>query len=106
MVVRLKPQVLRWANIFRSELYVIEHASFGKEKGLIEVNAYELQPEMISKFISQYERGTRDDEAKFGPVERLELVKNRIVKKKEFHKWRFRNNKWLKDEAMLLFLKR
>jgi hypothetical protein len=106
MVIRVTPKASRWANVFRSEMYIIEHASFGKEKGMVEVNAFELEPEMISKFISQYEKGSRDEAVKLGPGGRLELIKTRIVRKREIHKWRFRNNRWLKDEAMLLFLKR
>jgi hypothetical protein len=106
MVVRVKPEAPSWANVFRSELYVIEGVSLGKEKASIEVGAYELEPEIITKFISQYSEDAGDESEKLGPAERMEMVKTRIVKRKEFHKWRRRNNKWLKDEAKLIFIKR
>lgn len=106
MVQHVGPRTPYIRYFFHSELLDIKKIDRTSEKAVVEILAYSVEPEFVSRYIQQYE--TNQDEEKEVPSEeeRIESVKSRIVPKTEFHIWLYQNGRWMKAEHKNIFIKR
>ena len=88
---------------FRPVLFVLGDVQLFEEKALVEVRSYELEPDMILRFIGEYDDYSKSsqDSTSFG--ERLKMA-NSAEPGLEIHRWFCLNGKWLKSASDLFFL--
>lgn len=105
MVQHVGPRTPYIRYFFHSELLYIKKIDRSSQKAAVEILAYSIEPEFVSRYIQQYE--TNQDEEKRVPSdeERIESVKSRIVPKTEFHIWLYQNGLWMKAEHKNVYIK-
>ncbi|MBN1224168.1 MAG: hypothetical protein JXB23_13050 [Candidatus Aminicenantes bacterium] len=88
---------------FRPVLFRIENTHVDGDVVTVEVHSYELGPEMILRFISDYDRNMGDEEKFPSFKERLQGAQAKPLGV-EVHRWCCRSGKWMKSAADLFFL--
>lgn len=105
MVQHVGPRTSFIKYFFRSELLDVKKIDKSSKKAVVEILAYSVDPEFVSRYIRQYE--TNQDEEKKVPSDevRIKSVQSRIVPKTEFHIWLYQNGRWLKAENKNVYIK-
>ena len=88
---------------FRPVLFVLGDVQLFEEKALVEVRSYELEPDMILRFIGEYDNYAKGNEKNTSFGERLKMA-NTAEPGLEIHLWCCLNGKWMKSASDLFFL--
>lgn len=105
MVIWVKPSSSCYQYVFHPEIIEIKDIILSSGKALVDVLVYELEPEVIVKFIYQYDENKGDEARIPSEEERIRIAKSRIIQKKEFHRWFLQNERWMKFDANIIQLK-
>jgi hypothetical protein len=104
MVIWVGPTPKFWKFHFRPVLFEVLSIHVSDYAAVIDVASYEVEPDMVLRFISSYNQNNGDTQKIPSLDERILQVKSRIPGK-EFHKWTFQNGKWKKSVADIYQLK-
>lgn len=105
MVQHVGPRKPYIKYFFHSELLDIKKIERSGKKAVVEILAYSVEPEFVSRYIQQYE-ASQDAEEKVPPVEeRIESIQSRVIPKTEFHVWLYQNGSWMKAEHKNIYVK-
>jgi len=104
MVLWVGPTPKFWKFHFRPVLFDILGVQISGETVVVDVVSYEVEPDMILRFISLYEQSNGDTHKIPSPKERI-LKANCRTPGKVFHRWVRQNGKWKKRVADLYQLK-
>jgi hypothetical protein len=88
---------------FRPVLFVVGDIQLLEENALIEVRSYELEKDMILRFIDEYDSITRDSDQSPSLRERVKMA-HLPAPGLEIHRWCCLNGKWMKSASDLFFL--
>jgi len=88
---------------FRPVLFVIGDVQLFEEKALIEIRSYELEPDIVLRYIAEYDSATKDDDENSSLGERVKVA-NGAPPGLEIHRWCCLNGKWMKNASDLFFL--
>ena len=105
MVLYVGPRTPYIRYFFHSELLDIKKIDRSDKKAAVEVLAYSVEPEFVSRYIQQYETNQDEEEKVPSDEERIESVKSRIMPKTEFHIWLYQNGHWMKAEHKNVYIK-
>jgi len=105
MIVKPYPRVAGRLNNFHSVFYEIKNIGLFNGKTVIEVVVYSLEPNVVLRFISQYEENMGNESELPSEEERKRMAQSGRFQSKEFHKWFQHNGKWKREEARFVLLK-
>jgi hypothetical protein len=105
MVQHMGPRKPYIRYFFHSELLDIRKIDRTNEKAVVEILAYSVEPEFVSRYIQQYEANQDEENKVFSEEERIESVKSRVIPKTEFHIWLYQNGRWMKAEHKNIYIK-
>lgn len=105
MVQHVGPRKPYIKYFFHSELLDIKKIDRSGKKAVVEILAYTVEPEFVSRYIQQYEKNQDEEEKVPSDEERIESVQNRVMPKTEFHVWLFQNGNWMKAEYKNVYIK-
>ena len=113
-IARIDPKMVQYVGsrtpyiryFFHSELLEIKKIDQSSEKAVVEILAYSVGPEFVSRYIQQFESNQDEEKKVPSDEERIESVKSRIVPRTEFHIWLFQNGQWMKAEHKNVYIKR
>lgn len=88
---------------FRPVLFVIGEVQLSEEKALIEVRSYQLEPDMVLRFIEEYGSHSNANHENI-PFEQQIKSTGMATPNLEIHRWCCHNGKWLKSASDLFFL--
>jgi len=88
---------------FRPVLFVVSDVRLSNEKALVEVRSYALEPDMILRFIAEYDNHASGDD-KNSSFEKLVAMTNLRMPGLEIHRWCRHNGKWMKRASDQHFL--
>jgi len=88
---------------FRPVLFIVGDVQLFEEKAMVEIRSYELEPDMILRFIAEYDSYTKDNDKGSTLEERVKVVSGRAPGL-EIHRWCCQNGKWMKSASDLFFL--
>lgn len=91
--------------IFRSELIEVKNFSRNDKEAEVKVSIYLLGPEVILRFISQYEVQGGDEEKIPSIEQRIRAADSGSAPRIEVHKWILTNGGWKKKGFNLIFIK-
>lgn len=91
--------------IFRSELIELKNFSRNEKDAEVKVSVYLLKPEVILRFISQYEVHGGDVEKIPSIEQRIRAADSGSAPRIEVHKWTLTNGEWKKKGFNLIFIK-
>jgi hypothetical protein len=100
MVLWAGPTPKFWKFHFRPVLFDVLSFQVSGDTAFVDVMSYEVEPDMILKFISVYEQNKGDVQKMPSSKERILLAKCRAPGK-VFHRWVCQNGKWKKRVADL-----
>ena len=105
MVQHVGPRTPYIKYFFHTELLDIRKIDKSNKKAVVEILAYMVEPEFVSRYIQQYE--TNQDKEKKVPSDedRIESIQSRIAPKTEFHIWLYQNGRWMKAEHKNVYIK-
>ncbi len=104
MVLWVGPTPKFWRFHFRPVLFDVLGIHISGDTAVVDVVSYEVEPDMILRFISAYEQSTGDTQKIPSPEERI-LQANCRTPGKVFHRWVLQNGKWKKRAEDLYQLK-
>lgn len=93
-----------WQFHFRPVLFDVRDIHMSGDHAVIEVVSYEVEPDMVLRFISSYDRSG-------GDTQKIPSLDERILKAKphspgkEFHRWILQNAQWRKSVDDLFQIK-
>jgi len=104
-------EMVRWQGVsgsffgfhFRPVLFIVGDIQLIEEKALVEVRSYELEPDMILRFIAEYDTYAKGSDESSSLEERLKKAIG-MAPGLEIHRWRCQSGKWLKSASDLFFL--
>jgi hypothetical protein len=105
MVQHVGPRIQYIKYFFRPELLDMKKINRSGKKAVVEILAFSVEPEFVSRFIQQYEANQDEGEKVPSEEERLASVKNKIIPRTEFHTWLFQNGSWMKAEHKNVYIK-
>lgn len=88
---------------FRPVLFVVGDVQLFEERALVEVRSYELEKDMILRFIAKYDNFARDKDRSYSLEERIKKI-HMAAPGLEIHRWCCQNGKWMKSASDLFFL--
>jgi hypothetical protein len=88
---------------FRPVLFIVGDVRLFGEKAMVEVRSYEIEPEMILRFIAEYDSHAKENDKSSSLEERVKMV-NGKASNLEIHRWSCQNGKWMKSASDLFFL--
>lgn len=104
MVLWVGPTPKFWRFHFRPVLFGVLGIQVSGDTAVVDVVSYEVEPDMILRFISSYEQNNGDTQKILSPEERI-IQANCRTPGKVFHRWILQNGKWKKCVADLYQLK-
>ncbi|MGB6339653.1 MAG: hypothetical protein WBF32_07745 [Candidatus Aminicenantaceae bacterium] len=104
MVLWVGPTPKFWKFHFRPVIFDVLGIQISGDTAVVDVVSYEVEPDMILRFISSYEQSNGDTQKIPSPEERI-LQANCRTPGKIFHRWVLQNGKWKKRVADLYQLK-
>ena len=105
MVIPFGPRTQYIKSFFLPELLDVKKIDQSGEKTVVEVCAYSVGPEFVNRFISEYEQKNGEDGEIPSEEERLDLVKENVFPRTEFHIWFIREGKWMRAEHKNIYIK-
>jgi len=105
MVIYVGPRKPYIKYFFNSELIELKKIEKTDKKAVVEVLSYSLEPEVINKFITQFNENAGEEDKIPSDEDRVKTVKSRIIPKVEFHIWYFQDGKWMKAEHKNIFIR-
>lgn len=105
MVIYVGPRKPYIKYFFNSELMELRKIERSDKKAVVEVLSYSLEPEVINKFIIQFDENEGEEGKIPTDEERVQTAKSRVIPKVEFHIWYFQDGKWMKAEHKNIYLK-
>lgn len=90
---------------FLPELLDVKKINRSDKKTVVEVGAYFVEPEIVNRFIAEYEKDNGDEEKIPSEKERLEWLKKTVVPTTEFHIWFLQGDKWMRAEYKNIYIK-
>ncbi len=106
MVIYVGPRKSYIKYFFDSELMELKKIEKSDKKAVVEVLSYSLEPEVVHKFIIQYDDNEGEEDKIPSDEERVQAAKSRVIPRVEFHIWYFQDGKWLKAEHKNIYLKK
>jgi len=111
MILVNDPEMVKWNSPtgsffgfhFRPVLFIVGDVQLFEEKALVEVRSYELESDMILRFIAEYDSYKKDNDKSSTLEERVNVVNGRAPSI-ETHRWCCQNGKWMKSGSDLFFL--
>jgi hypothetical protein len=88
---------------FRPVLFVIGDVQLFEERALVEVRSYELEQDMILRFVAEYDKYAKDEDRSSSFEERIKKMPM-AAPGLEIHRWCCQNGKWMKSASDLFFL--
>jgi hypothetical protein len=88
---------------FRPVLFEIGGVQLFQKKALIEVRSYALEPDMILRFIDEYDHYAKANDKSSSLEERIKMANN-SAPGLEMHRWSRQNGKWMKSVCDFFFL--
>ena len=92
--------------VFRQELFEVKNYRLNGNSAGVDVFAYALEPEMVMRYISDYEENQGDGEKIPSESQILEEARSRIEQRQETHTWKYINGQWRKSFNSYIFLKK
>ena len=105
MVQHVGPRKPYIKYFFHAEFLDIKKIDKSNKKAVVEILAYSVEPEFVSKYIRLYETNQDDEKKVFSDEERIESLQSYVMPKTEFHIWLFQNGRWLKAEHKNVYIK-
>jgi hypothetical protein len=90
---------------FKAELLDIQKMDRSGKKAVVEVLAYSVEPEFVSRYIQRLETDQDGEEKVPSDRERIKTAKSRVLPKTEFHIWMHQNGRWMKAEHKNVYIK-
>lgn len=104
MVIWVGPSAKFWKFHFRPVLFEVLTFQISDDSAFVDVASYEMEPDMILRFISAYEQSDGNVQKVLSPEERILKAKCRSPEK-AIHRWSLHNGIWKKSGADLYPLK-
>lgn len=104
MVIWVGPTPKFWKFHFRPVLFEVLSIHILGYAAVVDVASYEVEPDMVLRFIAAYNQNNGDTQKIPSLDERILQAQSRIPGK-EFHRWTFQNGRWEKSVADLYQLK-
>jgi len=104
MVLWVGPTPKFWKFHFRPVLFEVLSFQVSGDTAVVDVMSYEVEPDMILRFISVYEQSQEEINKNPSPREKILQTKCRAPGK-VFHSWILQNGKWKKRVADLYQLR-
>jgi len=92
--------------IFRQELFEVKAFRRSRDSAGVDVFAYTLEPEMVMRYISEYEDNQGETDKIPSESQILQESRSRIEQRLETHTWKYMNRRWVKTFNSYLFLKK
>jgi hypothetical protein len=105
MVIYVGPRKPYIKYFFNSELMELKKIEKSDKKAVVEVLSYSLEPEVINKFIIQFDENAGEEDKIPSEEERVQTAKSRVIPRVEFHIWYFQDGKWMKGEHKNIYIK-
>ena len=112
-IARIDPKMVQYQGsrkayikyFFHSEFLDIKKIDKSSKKAAVEILAYAVEPEFVSRYIQHYETNQGKEENLPSDEERIKSVQNHIMPKTEFHIWLYQNGHWVKAENKNVYIK-
>jgi hypothetical protein len=105
MVHRVEPKMPYIKYFFHPELLDIKSVDLSKQKAVVEIMAYSVEPEFVNRYIQQYDTNQDNEDGIASNQERIESIKSRIMPRTELHIWLYQNGRWMKAEHKNIYIK-
>jgi hypothetical protein len=105
MVQHVGPRKPHIKYFFKAELLDIQKMDRSGKKAVVEVLAYSVEPEFVSRYIRHIETDQDDEEKVPSDEDRIKTAKSRVLPKTEFHIWRHQNGRWMKADHKNVYIK-
>ena len=104
-------EMVRWQGLsgsffgfhFRPVLFVVGDIQLIEEKALVGVRSYALEPDMILRYIAEYDANAKESDESSSLEERLKKAMG-MAPSLEIHRWFCQSGKWMKSASDLFFL--
>ena len=88
---------------FRPVLFHIGKSRVSGNFVILEIHSYELEPEMILRFISDYDQNQSDDKRILSLEERIQIAQSKAPGI-EVHRWSLQDGNWMKSGEDIFYL--
>jgi hypothetical protein len=105
MVNPLVPRTQYIKYFFLPELLDVKKIDRSDKKAVVEVCAYSVGPEFVNRFISEYEKNNGEGKKLPSEDERMDLAKENVFPRTEFHIWFLQDGKWMRAEHKNIYIK-
>jgi hypothetical protein len=105
MVQHVGPRKPYIKYFFKAELLDIQKMDRSGKKAVVEILAYTVEPEFVTRYIRQMETDQDGEEKIPSDEERIKIAKSRVLPKTEFHIWMHQNSRWMKAEHKNIYIK-
>ncbi len=105
MVIPVGPRTQYIKYFFLPELLEVKKIDRSGKKAVVEVCAYSVGPEFVNRFISEYEENNGEEEKIPPEDERMDLVKESVFPRTEFHIWFLQDGNWMRAEHKNIYIK-